>query len=88
MGTVEQYDNFLEVAKDKLRQFYPDITLNYTFLNRTDPSVSRVESVRENLVSKLGQDLVVELEEKNQLDYQLYKVAQNIASANLPQPQP
>lgn len=38
--------------------------------------------------SPLGQDLVVELEEKNQLDYQLYKVAQNIASANLPQPQP
>ena len=88
VGTVEQYGNFLEVAKDKLRPFYPDITLNYTFLNRTDPSASRVETVRENLVSKLGQDLVVELEEKNQLDYQLYKVAQNIASANLPQPQP
>ncbi len=88
VGTVEGYEDFLTVAQDKLRQFYPDITLRYTFLNRTSPSVSRVKQIRESLVLKLGKDLVLELEDRNQLDNQLYEVAHNIALANLPQPQP
>lgn len=87
VGTVEQYSNFLEIAEDKLSQFYPDITLKYTFLNRTSPSVNAVEQVKQNLILKLGQDLVVELETKNNLDSQLYEVANNIALSNLPQPQ-
>jgi hypothetical protein len=87
VGTVERYEDFLEIANHQLRQFYPDITLNYSFLNRTAPIVSQTAQIRENLVTKLGQDLVVELETKNQLDYKLYQVAQDIALASLPQTQ-
>ncbi len=86
VGTVEQYSDFLKIAEDRLRQSDSDITLNYTFLNRTTSVENKLEQIKENLVLELGQDLAVELESKNHLDYQLYKVAENISSANLPQP--
>ncbi len=87
VGTVEQYDKFLKIANNKMRQFYPDITLNYTFLNKTTPTEKTLESTKEYLAVELGQDLLAELEAKNYLDYQLYKVAENISSASLAQAQ-
>lgn len=79
VGTVENYDRFLKIANDKMRQFYPDIKLNYTFLNKTSPVEKKQEQSREDLAVELGQDLVAELEAKNHLDYQLYRVAENIS---------
>lgn len=88
VGTVENYDQFLKIANDKMRQFYPDIKLDYRFLNKTAPTQIKLEHTKDNLATELGQDLVAELEGKNHLDYRLYQVAENISSASLPQPQP
>ena len=83
VGTVENYQDFLKISQQKLRQFYPDINLQYSFLNKTSMSIKTLDQVKASLVEKLGTQIVAELEELNQLDYELYKQAQKIMDANL-----
>ncbi len=83
VGTVENYNQFLKISNDKMRQFYPNIKLDYIFLNSTTPIAKKIEQTKDNLVRELGQDLVGELEARNYLDYQLYQLAEKISSANL-----
>ena len=83
VGTVERYEDFLQLALDHLREFFPDIYLGYIRLNKTSPSQQTFEEVKTDLVEELGESLVSELEAKNQLDQKLYQVAENILVNNL-----
>ncbi len=83
VGTVERYEDFLQLASDRLRQFFPDITLGYMRLNRTSQLQQNVEDIKISLVEELGEPLVAELEAKNQLDMKLYDVAEQILNNNL-----
>ena len=83
VGTVERYEDFLKLALERLRQFFPDITLEYSMLNKTSSSQQSIEDVRNNLLEELGEQLVTELEAKNQLDQQLYDIADQILTNNL-----
>ncbi len=83
VGTVERYENFLQLASQHLRQFFPDITLEYMRLNRTSQLQENAEDIKTNLVEELGEELVAELETKNQLDMKLYYVAEQIVNNNL-----
>lgn len=84
VGTVENYDNTLSLAKIALSEFYSnDIILESTHLN----SSLRVEKsdfdLHTSLVEELGEDIVNQLKSMNQLDEALYKVADNMLKANL-----
>ncbi|MGK7892421.1 MAG: hypothetical protein AB4372_01895 [Xenococcus sp. (in: cyanobacteria)] len=83
VGTVERYEDFLQLALDRLREFFPGIHLGYIRLNKTSPSQQTLEEIKTNLVEELGEELVIELEAKNQLDQKLYQVAEEILSNNL-----
>lgn len=78
VGTVENYQNFLEFSQQKLRRFYPDIILKYSFRNKTSVGLKTIDQVKLSLVEKLGEELVAEIENRNQLDYELYRKAQTI----------
>ena len=75
VGTVERYQESLEIANERLREFFPDINLEYAHRNVTSESLPSDEVIREGLVKDLGEKVVAKLEEMNQLDEQLYKVA-------------
>ena len=83
VGTVERYEDFLQLALDRLREFFPDIYLGYIRLNKTAASPQSIEDIKSNLVVELGESLVTELEAKNQLDQKLYQVAEEILNNNL-----
>lgn len=83
VGTVERYEDFLQLALERLRQFFPDITLRYIRLNKTSPSQQNITDIKTNLLEELGEQLVAELEAKNQLDRQLYDVAEQILTNHL-----
>ena len=83
VGTVERYEDFLQLALDRLREFFPDIYLGYIKLNKTSSSQPSFEEIKTNLVEELGEELVSELEAKNQLDQKLYQVAEKILTKNL-----
>ena len=75
VGTVERYQESLEIANERLKEFFPDLNLAYVHKNVTSKSVPSDKEIREGLVEDLGEDMVAKLEEMNQLDEQLYKVA-------------
>lgn len=83
VGTVERYEDFLQLTLDRLRDFFPDIYLGYLRLNKTSSSPQNIEKIKTNLIEELGEDLVIELEAKNQLDQKLYQVAEEILNNNL-----
>ncbi|MCC0175432.1 tetratricopeptide repeat protein [Waterburya agarophytonicola K14] len=82
VGTVENFEDTLKIARLKLNQFFPDIDLKYSRLNTAEkPSIPQDE--RQNLIDVLGDAIVSELEENNQLDEHLYRVASQIMRDNL-----
>jgi hypothetical protein len=86
VGVVEGYADFLKIAQQKLKNYYPQITLKYQYLNTTRSQVDQAattEKIQNNLKLKLGEKLVSILEAGNQLDYQLYKIAQKIIENQL-----
>jgi len=83
IGTVERYDDFLQLALDRLSEFFPNISLGYMRLNKTASSQQSIENIKPNLVEELGEQLVAKLEEKNQLDQKLYNIAEKILTNNL-----
>ena len=83
VGTVERYQESLKIANDRLREFFPDINLAYVHKNVTSKSLPSDEDIREGLVEDLGEDLVTKLEEMNQLDEQLYQVADGVITSYL-----
>ena len=82
VGTVERYQESLKIANERLKEFFPDINLAYVHKNLTSKSVPSDDEVREGLVRDLGEDIVAKLEEMNQLDEQLYKIADEIVANN------
>ena len=83
VGTVERYEDFLQLTLDRLQEFFPNIYLGYIRLNKTSASPQNIEEIKTNLVAELGESLVAELEAKNQLDQRLYQVADEILSNSL-----
>ena len=83
VGTVERYEDFLKLALESLCKFFPDITLEYNVLNKTSASQQSIKDIKINLLEELGEQLVAELEAKNQLDQELYNVADQILTNNL-----
>jgi hypothetical protein len=86
VGLVESYADFLKIARQKLKNYYPKITLEYQYLNTTSLQFDRaltLEKIQNNLKLKLGEKLVNILEANNQLDYQLYEIAQQIIDRQL-----
>jgi hypothetical protein len=82
VGTVEKYDQSLNSAENKLRQFYPDISLKSTFLNSSSHAEKSEDETRDKLIKELGEDIVNKIEKMNKLDDDLYKVADDILSKN------
>jgi hypothetical protein len=83
VGTVERYEESLKVAQFKLRQFYPHIHLTPSRLNITSKVIQSEAVVRAKLVVELGEGVVSRIEHQNQLDQQLYQVADEILNFNL-----
>jgi hypothetical protein len=83
VGTVERYEESLKVAQFKLRQFYPNIHLTSSHLNITSKVIQSEAVVRAQLVVELGEEVVWRIEHQNQLDQQLYQVADEILNFNL-----
>jgi hypothetical protein len=82
VGTVERYNEMLEVAQARLRKHFDnqDISLESVFLNTTSKGITPDEVIRQKLVEKLGEETVAKLEEMNQLDERLYQAANEILS--------
>jgi vacuolar-type H+-ATPase subunit I/STV1 len=80
VGTVEKYDQSLKSAENKLRQFYPAISLKSTFLNTSSQTERSENETRDKLIKELGEGIVNKIEEMNKLDDDLYKVADDILS--------
>jgi hypothetical protein len=83
VGTVERYEESLRVAQFKLSQFYPNIRLIPSHLNITSKAIQSEAVVRAKLVVELGEEVVSQIEHQNQLDQQLYQVADEILNFNL-----
>jgi len=83
VGVVEQYEDSLALVQHKLCDLYPGVTLKSACLNTTSKAAESYESLRISLVKDLGDDLVRRLEEVNQLDERLYKLAYKILSQQL-----
>lgn len=83
VGTVERYEESLKVAQLKLRPFYSKIHLTPSHLNITSKVTQSEAVVRAKLVVELGEEVVWQIEHQNQLDQQLYKVADEILNFNL-----
>lgn len=77
VGTVERYQETLNLAEAEIKKFYPSIKLDYQYLNATSQSKKTSESIQESLIEDLGEKIVAELENMNQLDKCLYEVANN-----------
>jgi vacuolar-type H+-ATPase subunit I/STV1 len=77
VGTVESYEYTLKFAQNKLAQFHPEINLKFVTLNKS-PEINSPEEPRNLLIEELGIDIVNEIEAMNQLDDQLYAVAEEI----------
>ena len=75
VGTVERYQESLQIANERLQEFFPKINLGYTRKNITSPSCLSDEEIKANLIKDLGQSLVNQLEENNYLDEKLYQFA-------------
>ena len=89
VGTVERYDDFIQMAQAKLSAFYPQIVLQNAHLNVTSDAQSKgpmaekrlsleAPSIEETLVRSLGSELVAQLQQQNQLDQQLHAFANQI----------
>jgi len=82
VGTVERYDESLKLAENKLREFYPDIKLNYSTLNTTSQVGRTYADIKAELMEDLGQELVTKIEQMNQLDEQLYEFGDRLIDYN------
>lgn len=86
VGTVEQYDETIALANQVLVKDFPQISLEYTYLNVTGKKqVPTDTDVRQKLVTALGEEMVQELEERNQLDAQLWDTAYQLLSHQMEQ---
>jgi hypothetical protein len=84
VGTVERYEETLELANTKLIANYPEINLEYSYLNATNKkSIPNSEDVRKKLELELGEEIVNKLEEGNKLDKQLCQIADRILTEKL-----
>jgi hypothetical protein len=82
VGTVERYRDSLKIATNELRKFYPDINLEYQRLNITSNQRAKQE-VKLELIEELGEKIVEKLEAMNQLDEQLYQVAESLVNEKI-----
>ncbi|ERT04240.1 hypothetical protein M595_5808 [Lyngbya aestuarii BL J] len=84
VGTVERYEETLELANKILVQDYPGINLEYTFLNVTNKKeVKLEEEIKNKLAAVLGEEMVNELEEGNKLDKMLWRVGDRVLTEKL-----
>jgi hypothetical protein len=85
VGTVERYDETLKLGEERLKKFYPKINLKYVRLNTTSEAPEKKSDleVKNRLIDKLSKDVVLELEEKNQLDEKLYDFVDKMLTARL-----
>ena len=84
VSTVERYEETLELANKILIQDYPEINLEYTFLNVTNKKeVKQEEEIKNKLVTALGEEMVNELEDRNKLDKMLWRVGDRILTEKL-----
>ncbi|MGB3512045.1 MAG: hypothetical protein WBA93_22960 [Microcoleaceae cyanobacterium] len=84
VGTVERYEETLELANKVLSQHYSGINLEYSYLNATNKKAIKPEAeINQKLESELGQEMVNELEEGNKLDTILWRVADRILTEKL-----
>ncbi|MDY6803999.1 MAG: sulfotransferase family 2 domain-containing protein [Cyanobacteriota bacterium] len=82
LGTVERYQDSLKIATNELRNFYPDIDLEYQRLNITSHQQPK-EEVKLELIEELGEKIVKKLEAMNQLDEKLYQVAEYLVNEKI-----
>ncbi|NET43633.1 sulfotransferase family 2 domain-containing protein [Okeania sp. SIO2B3] len=76
VGTVERYEETLELANKKFSHSYPGINLEYSYLNVTSKkAIKQEEEIRNKLEVELGERMLNELEEGNKLDQTLWKTA-------------
>lgn len=84
VGTVERYEETLELANKILIQYYPGINLEYTFLNVTNKKeVKPKGEIKNKLAAALGEEMVNELEARNQLDKMLWRVGDRVLTEKL-----
>ena len=84
VGTVERYEETLELANKKLSQNYPGINLEYSYLNVTNKkAIKQEDEIRKKLEVELGEEMLSELEEGNKLDETLWKTADRITKEEL-----
>lgn len=86
VGTVEQYDETIVLANQVLGKDFPEINLEYTYLNVTGKKqVPTDTEVRQKLVIELGEEMVQELEERNKLDEKLWETGNQLLSHQIDQ---
>ncbi len=84
VGTVEKYEETLELTNKILNENYPGINLEYTYLNATKKTeITPEEEIRKKLLAQLGEEILNELEEGNKFDQMLWKVADIILTDKL-----
>lgn len=79
IGTVERYEDFIVMAQYEMSHYYPQIFLRNARMNVTAkpyPAQKRM-NLEDSLVNELGNELVEELKQKNELDYRLYQFVNN-----------
>ncbi len=81
VGTVERYEETLQLANRRLVHHYPQINLEYTYLNVTGRKEVPLEAeIQKKLELQLGEEIVDQLEAGNQLDQQLWEKADQLLS--------
>lgn len=94
VGTVERYDEFLELVQRYLGQIYPNLVLESTRLNVTaaqvpqgsqapQKSLNADQQLKTTLIEDLGPELYCILEQNNQLDQKLYAAANKLLTAQV-----
>ncbi len=84
VGTVERYEETLELANKILSQYYSGINLEYIYLNANNKkAIKQEDEIHKKLEAELGKEIVNELEEGNKLDRKLWVVADNIITEKL-----
>jgi hypothetical protein len=84
VGTVERYQETLELANKKLSQNFPGINLEYSYLNASNrEQIKQDNQIKEKLEADLGLEIVHQLEQGNTLDIMLWNIADKIIVENI-----
>lgn len=75
LGVVDRLDQSFVVAEEFLKTYFPNIDLSYTPKNVSEDRIGSLEQKLKDGRSKIGETLWKELVAKNELDIELYEIA-------------